>query len=496
VTHPRKACGRAARLLWPAPLAVATCACLAPAFSVAQEPAAPPSGPPADETIAILGGAMFDAVAGRIVPNPGILVVAGRIVGVGTVSAADSVAAEVRTLAEGEVVLPGFIDLHAHYAIDLFGEGRVDELEAYPLLFLANGVTATFPAGEMQPDRVEEAARRWDRGSSGDPPGPRLLRSGPYFGSWRPGWNHAAMTPDSIAAEVDHWAARGVTGFKAKGIQGEQLRALIGRAHAHGLTVTGHLDSGYGGSVNTGDAVAMGIDRVEHFLGGATTPPERSAYASLAALTDADSAAVRSIVERFLDAGVYFDATLSTYGYWGPHDPELVAYWTDEKRFLTPYARALVEARPPRPVNDLFARVYEAKGRTLRAFYQAGGRDLITLGTDHPSWGEYFSAFSAHREMLALVRAGIPTADVLRIATLNGARALGLGDRLGSIEPGKWADMVVVGGDPVDDIRNARDVRWVMVRGRGYDPASLLAMAEGAIGPESAEEEPWWRPGR
>ncbi|HSM35092.1 MAG TPA: amidohydrolase family protein [Longimicrobiales bacterium] len=470
-------------------------ACFAPAPSRAQEPSSAP--PRAEERpIAILGGEMFDAVAGRIVPNPGILVVAGRIVGVGTLTPADTVAADVRVLAAGEVVLPGLIDLHAHYAIDLFGDGRVDELEAYPLLFLANGVTTTFPAGEMQPDRVEEAARRWASGQPGDPPGPRLVRSGPYFGSWRPGWDDAAMTPDSIAVEVDYWAARGVAGFKAKGIRAEQLRALIERAHAHGITVTGHLDSGYRGSVNTADAIAMGIDRIEHFLGGATTPPERSAYASLAALTDADSAALRSTIQRFLQAGVYFDATLSTYGYWGPHDPQLVAHWTDEKRFLTPYARTAVEARPPRPVNELFARVFEAKRRTLAAFYDAGGRELITLGTDHPSWGEYFSPFSAHREMLALVGAGIPAADVLRIATLNGARALGLGDRLGSIEPGKWADLVVVGGDPVADIRHARDVRWVVVRGRGYDPASLLAMAEGTIGPESAEDEPWWRPGR
>ena len=68
----------------------------------------------------------------------------------------------------------------------------------------------------------------------------------------------------------------GVKGFKAKGITPEQLRALIERAHLHGLTVTGHLDSGNRNSVNPRDAILMGIDRIEHFMGGdAFTPDSR-----------------------------------------------------------------------------------------------------------------------------------------------------------------------------------------------------------------------------
>lgn len=471
-----------------AALVAALAASFPPPLDGQEAPVVPPT--------AIVGGRLFDVHAGRLLENPGVLVIAGRIAAVGLPGDTRPADATVVRLAADEVLLPGLIDLHAHYAIDLFGDGRVDELDAYPLLFLANGVTTTFPAGEMDPDRVEAAARRWARAGEGEAPGPRLMRSGPYFGSWRPGWDDDAMTADSIAAEVAHWAARGVAGFKAKGIRAGQLRVLIDRAHAHGLTVTGHLDSGFRGSVNTADAIALGIDRIEHFLGGGTTPPDRSAYASLAELEDTGSDALREIVALFIDRGVYFDATLSTYGYWGPHDAEMTAYWTDEKRFLTPYTRGLVDARPPRPRNELFARVSEAKRRTVKAFHDAGGRDLLTLGTDHPSWGEYFSGFGAHREMLALVRAGIPEADVLRIATINGARALGVGDRLGSIEAGKWADLVVIGGDPLADIRAARDVRRVMVRGRLLDAADLLARAEGRIGPAGSAEEARWRPGR
>ena len=127
----------------------------------------------------------------------------------------------------------------------------------------------------------------------------------------------------------------------------------------------------------------------------------------------------------------------------------MFTYFVDEKKFLTPYMRAIVDARPPRAVNQQFENIYWTKRKEVKAFYDAGGGDLITLGTDHPSWGEFFTPFSVHRELQSLSLSGIPNAAVLRIATINSARAIGLGDRLGTIEAGKWADLVVVRGNPL-----------------------------------------------
>jgi imidazolonepropionase-like amidohydrolase len=98
--------------------------------------------------------------------------------------------------------------------------------------------------------------------------------------------------------------------------------------------------------------------------------------------------------------------------------------------------------------------------------------------------------------MLALTLSGIPAADVLRIGTINGARALGVSDRLGSLEPGKLADLFVVDGNPLDDIRNTRNVVWVMRGGRHYDAAALLASVEGTLGPKTPGDEAAWQPRR
>jgi imidazolonepropionase-like amidohydrolase len=202
--------------------------------------------------IVITGGQLFDGVRDTLVPNTGLIVRRGIFLEAGSnLSARDLAAAEVIRLDPDQTILPGLFDLHAHYAVDLFGAGRVDEYTANPLIFLGNGVTSTFPAGEVDPEGMMAARRRIERGEQ---IGPRIMSSGPYFGSARPGWQAAKETPDQIRKEVDEWAARGVKGFKAKGIQPAQLEALIDQAHRYGLTVTGHLDSGARNSVNPRDA--------------------------------------------------------------------------------------------------------------------------------------------------------------------------------------------------------------------------------------------------
>ena len=117
-------------------------------------------------------------------------------------------------LDDNQTIFPGLVDLHAHYAIDLFGAGRVEETEAYPELFLANGVTTTFPAGELDPERMRELRLAIERG---DRTGPRILNSGPYFGSWRPGWDNSR---DHRRFDSAGGGSLGLTG--CGGIQGQE----------------------------------------------------------------------------------------------------------------------------------------------------------------------------------------------------------------------------------------------------------------------------------
>ena len=441
--------------------------------------------------VVIRGGWLFDSVSDEVRPNTGIVVRNGVILEVdANLNGRDTSAAEVVTLNNDQYVLPGLFDLHAHYAVDLFNEGRVDEYTVNPLLFLANGVTSTFPAGEVDPEGMMETRKRID---DGEQIGARIFNSGPYFGSARPDWNNAVMTPDRIRSEVREWAGLGVKGFKAKGIRPEQLSALIDEAHRHGITVTAHLDSGFRNTVNPRDAIGMGIDRIEHFLGGDAITGDKPAYNSLEQL-DATRPEMKAIIKTYLDQHVFFDATLSAYGYFSDRQPkELYEHWINEMDFLTPYARSVVQSHLPRENDAQFGRILKAKLKEVKAFYDAGGADLITLGTDHPSWGEFWSGFGAHRELQALVLAGIPPAAALKMGTINGARALNMRSKLGTIERGRWADLFVVRGNPLEDIKNTRHVQLVMKAGTLYDPNALLAAAKGKLGPQGITDAAWWK---
>ena len=92
-----------------------------------------------------------------------------------------------------------------------------------------------------------------------------------------------------------------------------------------------------------------------------------------------------------------------------------------------------------------------------------------------------------------MVHAGLPNIVVLKAATINGANALGVADKLGSIEPGKLADLFIVKGDPFEDIKAARNIKWVIKGGVLYDPETLLKSAEGMIGPQGPDDHDNWR---
>lgn len=424
------------------------------------------------QNLYITGGYYFDTPSGTMKPNTGIVIRSGKFVAIGKALASTD-GYEVVRLSNDQYVLPGIFDLHAHYRVTFEGVRR-DEVEANPVIFLANGVTSTFPGGEIQPEVMLEARRKINRGEK---IGPRIHSSGPYFGTAFPAWNRGTTVED-IYRTVDKWAELGVTGFKAKGINPVLLKALIERAHVHGLTVTGHLGSGFRNTVNPTDAITMGIDRIEHFLGGDALPNSRSAYATLQDL-NLDDPAIDKQIEHFIANGVFFDATLTAYGYYG-HRKEFYDHWHDERKYLTPYAFEIT--RDTRQKLDMFQKIFDVKKVTVKRFFDKGGK--ITLGTDHPSVGEFIAGFSSHREMEALAAIGIPNAEVLKIATINGAQALRMSDKLGSITVGKLADLFVVNGNPLSEITNTRNIQRVVKGGVVYDPKALLKNVEGKMGPK------------
>lgn len=445
--------------------------------------------PQSSGSLIIDGGFYFDVDNRHMVQNAGIMIQNGRIMKIGSLpDTVDTNDINVIKLEDDEYILPGIVDVHAHYRMDAFGSDslrEIDEFKYNAIVYLANGVTSTFPNGVYYPE-MELAAKRLI--NTGEWAGPRIWAAGPYFGSARPGWEDYGR--EEIYNQVDTWVAKGVDGFKTKGGSPETVRYLVERAHQHGLTVAGHLSSGWRNSTNSIDAIDMGIDRVEHILGGFVLDRNRPAY-PVWNKVDTTSADFKKTVRYFLDNGVYFDATINAPVYFTTLK-EGFDYWYDEGSLFTPYVQELIREKGDRNSSELMDGLYRAMRRSTKAFYDAGGGDLITLGTDAPSHGYFLAGFGAHREMHTMVLAGIPEAAVLKIATQNSANAIGKGSLIGSIETGKLADLFIVRGNPLEDITNTRNVQRVIKSGQLYDPHTLLESVKGNIGPGGPEETESW----
>jgi hypothetical protein len=247
------------------------------------------------------------------------------------------------------------------------------------------------------------------------------------------------------------------------------------------MTTAGHLGNyNIEYDVSTRDAILMGMDRIEHQL--------TLALAS----DDPRSAEMQEMVDLMIEHQVYYDANLQMYGSINlrrRHPADMI--WTGEAKYFTPYAQTLLERRgPPPPESE--EPEYAQRVTELMALYRAGGENLLIVGTDEPVYTSLLPGFAYHRELFAMTNAGLPPVAVLKAATINGAMALGVADRLGSVEVAKLADLVVVRGNPLDDIKAARDIRFVVKEGVVHDPAALLSAAEGKIGPTGPGDHADW----
>jgi imidazolonepropionase-like amidohydrolase len=444
------------------------------------------SGTTDDETV-IIGGWLFTATTDERIPNPGIVIRDGKIDRVGPLPADfDSDLATVLELDPDATILPGMIDLHAHYNYDLVDQGRVEEVRYTGLVFLANGVTSTWSAGEFVPQRVLEQRRLID---TGEETGPRLFASGPYMGGFRCeyqvktaeddciGWPND-ISEAEIRAEIDYWADRGVVSIKIKQATPEETRVLIEQAQLRGMTTTGHLSNYHGEyDVDPREAIAMGLDRLEHNITLGNGGPR--------------SSEMDEVIGLLIENEVYFDANLQMYGGINLRKELPGLVWTNESQYFTPYTQHLLEIRgapsPESSPEEFGQRVVE-----LQKLYGAGGAHLLIIGTDEPVYTSLLAGFAYHRELMAMVYAGISPSDVLKAATINGARALGVDDRLGSVETGKLADLVVVNGNPLEDIRTSRDIELVIKNGKAYRPGKLLDQARGKIGPSGPDDRADW----
>jgi imidazolonepropionase-like amidohydrolase/glyoxylase-like metal-dependent hydrolase (beta-lactamase superfamily II) len=392
----------------------------------------------------------------------------------------------------GKTVIPGLVGMHEHLFYTAPERGRdglpfwIEMIDSGPRLYLASGVTTARTAGSMEPYTDLSLKKLID---SGLKPGPKLWITGPYIGdlSGIAPQLHTLADPEDAGRTVDYWAAEGVTSFKAyQSIKADELKIAIEHAHAKGLKITGHLCA-----VGFREAAALGIDNLEHGIAVDTEflPTKkpgicaaREALEDLAKNVDIDSAPVQDMIRDLVSHHVAVTSTLAVFEISVPNRPS-VQKMMRAKDALSPQGWATylrVRSSIAEDNNPLMAAAFKKEMQFERDFVKAGG--LLLAGCDPTSFGGVLPGFGDQRGLELLVEAGFTPVEAIHIATENGAIFLGESARIGSIAAGKAADLVVISGNPAQNIDDVENVQMVLKDGIGFDPVRLLKSVQGMVG--------------
>jgi hypothetical protein len=397
---------------------------------------------------------LFDAEAGTMKPGSSVLVEGTTIRGVGADGTLDVPSGAMRIDARGRALLPGLWDMHGHPEA------------ADGLLLLAAGVTGV---RDMAADpSKKERMNAWDMGAT---LGPRIAYAGIIDG---PG-PFQGPTPVLVANEaearnaVDAIADAGFILVKVySSVKPELVPAIVDQAGKRGLRVGGHIPA----YMTAERAVRAGYDEIQHmnmlFLNfmfdrvpDTRTPARLTAVADGAADLDFGDAKTRDFVALLAAEKVTVDPTLQLFENLILDRPGKVAtaYAPIADRLPPNVRRGLLEGGLPATPDkeERYADSFAAMLRMLKVLHSAGVP--IVAGTDS------LGGFALVRELELYVKAGIPAPEVLQMATLGAARAVGQGERLGSIAPGKLADFILVDGDPSADPGALRNLRLVVKDG-------------------------------
>jgi imidazolonepropionase-like amidohydrolase len=408
---------------------------------------------------------LFDPRDLSITPGMSVLIRNGHVVRTAKDSALKAPEGAEVIDAAGRFLMPGLWDNHQHF---FNNDGALD---------LANGVTS---ARDMANDTDEFPARvaRFDDGSE---LGPRVFKAGIIDGTG-PLAGPTKMRVDSVAEalkDVNWYAGHGYGQIKIySSVKPELVPIIADAAHAHGLRVSGHVPAFMSAQL----FVEAGADEIQHlnfivlnFLFDTVKDTRGTtrftAVAQHAGELGPDNPKVQEFIGFLKAHHTVLDPTMGIFQRLFSGDPAAVTPGLEAivPRFPPQIRRTMLSGAlaPPKGQEAAYREAFPAMLRLLKALNDAG--ITVIPGTDA------LSGYSLLHELELYVRAGIPAAQVLRMATLTSAQVIGADRERGTIAAGKLADMILIDGDPTAQIEDVHKIAVVIKGGRVYDPAQIEA---------------------
>lgn len=408
---------------------------------------------------------LFDSPAGKLLPNQRVTVRGERIASVepddGRPAPANAQALDGR----GKMLLPGLWDMHAH----LFA--------TYAFLDIAAGVTTVRDLGNS----IEDLGKLRRQIQDGTQIGPRVVLAGfidgpgPFEGPEK----ILAATPEEARQQVNRYADLGYVQIKIySSLKPELVPIIAEEAHKRGLRVSGHVPSG----MIAEQFVRDGADEIQHmnfiFLNfmpdvkETRTPARFIEPGKRGGDLDLNSQPVNDFISFLKQHHTVIDPTMAiwegTYvdrpGQPTAREAPLFDRLPVQVQRFARTAEMALDASDP-ATDKQYRAAYANMVRMVKKLYD-GGIQLVA-GTDNSN------GYTLDRELEIYTEAGIPATEVLRIATIEAAQVMHMDKDFGSVTPGKYADMILVNGDPTKQISDIRHVDTVIKNGVVYKPAEL-----------------------
>ena len=367
----------------------------------------------------------------------------------------------------GLYLMPGLVDAHVHF-LDAPVFGR---------LMIANGVLLVREMG--MPNEYILPLR--DELNRGETLGPEMVATGSILDGnppLIPSISLGVKTPEEGRAAVRAQAKASVDMIKVYSkLDKDVFLTIVDEAQKLGLKVVGHVPE----EIYVEDAVAVGLQSIEHFHGFEKViakllgEPVQLTFTGMASdagyfsrFSEVDPQELQSFYQRLRTSGVTLCPTIVVFKS-GTDIRAIKADKYPQSEYISPMIldtwKSLWASQ-----KDLPDFIWRNWAQMVKGLNEAGVP--LMVGTDLSVPG-ILPGFSVHEEMAIWQEAGIPPADILQSATLVPVQFMSMQDRLGSIEMGKTASMILVRGNPLEDIRNAQNIEGVFLRGEYFDRKEL-----------------------